>query len=278
MGLILVLLQPFLMAKLVMEKSNPDYDEWIEQDVIILGWLFSTMSDSVLLEVGDLETSKAVWDALATLYASKTEERLMQLQRELRTIRKGESTMAAYLLRAKTLADQLAAAGTKISPSELKQTILEGLETSFDSIVTSLQTTMSDMSFEDFKSHLLAYELRLNHQQALLPTPSTVDVTTTTNNSRPPVFSSSSPRPPPSHNHRPNTFNQGRGSYRPPFPRFNNSNNFPVPCQLCGGRNHTGLKCWHRFDPNFTPRRFSHGGGGSSSSIFFLFTTIPLSL
>ncbi|KAI3859827.1 hypothetical protein MKW92_048353 [Papaver armeniacum] len=41
--------------------ENPAYVEWMEQEAIILGWLFSSMTDSVLLEVGDLETSKAVW-------------------------------------------------------------------------------------------------------------------------------------------------------------------------------------------------------------------------
>ncbi|RZC87329.1 hypothetical protein C5167_041381 [Papaver somniferum] len=39
------------------------------------------IDDYVLLEVRDHEKFKAVWDALATLCASKNEARLMQLQR-----------------------------------------------------------------------------------------------------------------------------------------------------------------------------------------------------
>lgn len=70
--------------------------------------------------------------------------------------------MTDYFLRPKAMSDQLAVSGSKLSQSELKQNILQGLETSFDYIVTSLHTTMDGMSFEDFKSHLFAYELRTN--------------------------------------------------------------------------------------------------------------------
>ncbi|OVA03257.1 hypothetical protein BVC80_8621g8 [Macleaya cordata] len=248
-------------------KLNPAYELWIEQDSIILGWIFSTLSDPVLAQLVDIESSRDAWEAITNLFASKTEARQMQLQKELQNLRKGDSSMQDYLLRAKGLSDQLAACGNRLSISNLKQLILQGLESSYDSIVTSLQTTMTLMSFEDFQSHLLTYELRLQSQQAILPTPATIHVASS-NKNRPP------PRRFPNPQH--STSSQQQQSYRsynqrnnrgPSFqsnyqqqqqPHFQSSRspNYPPnhgTCQLCGRRNHTVFNCWHRFDPNFRP-------------------------
>ncbi|OVA00187.1 hypothetical protein BVC80_1677g4 [Macleaya cordata] len=155
---------------------NPAYTEWIEQDSILLGWLLSSLSDSVLAQVVDYETSREVWLSLIESLASKSEARQMQLHRDLQNIKKGDSSMKDYVLCAKALADQLATTGNKISLSNLKQFILQGLESSYDAIVTSLQTTMAHTSFEDFQSHLLSYEIRIQSQQDLLPTPPSLNV------------------------------------------------------------------------------------------------------
>ncbi|OVA14959.1 hypothetical protein BVC80_8959g26 [Macleaya cordata] len=163
--------------------DNPAYIEWVEQDSILLGWLLSSLSDSILAQVLDYETSHAVWQAIQDSLASKSEARQMQLHRELQDLKKGDRSMQEYILRAKAVADQLVTTGNKISSSSLRQHILHGLEPSYDPIVTSLQTTMANMSFEDFQSHLLSYEIRLQSQQAISSTSASVHVAASTNRS-----------------------------------------------------------------------------------------------
>ncbi|OVA08190.1 hypothetical protein BVC80_7971g6 [Macleaya cordata] len=104
----------------------------------------------VLAQLVDYETSREVWLSLIESLASKSEARQMQLHRDLQNIKKGDCSMKEYILHAKMLADQLATTGNKISVSNLKQFILHGLESTYDAIVTSLQTTMAHMSLEDF--------------------------------------------------------------------------------------------------------------------------------
>lgn len=45
--------------------TNPDCEEWIQQDAIVLGWLFASKTYPVFVEVGNLETSNDVWNWLA---------------------------------------------------------------------------------------------------------------------------------------------------------------------------------------------------------------------
>ncbi|OVA12093.1 hypothetical protein BVC80_1771g13 [Macleaya cordata] len=106
---------PFPPALQADGTPNPAYDVWIEHNSILLGWILSTLSDPVLAQVVDLESSQDVWVVIQDQMASNTEARQMQLLKELQNIQKGNCTMQDYLLRAKSLSDQLAASGNCIT-------------------------------------------------------------------------------------------------------------------------------------------------------------------
>lgn len=141
--------------------ENPAYLHWKKQDQILLGWLLSSLTENVLAQVVGLTSSQAVWSALERQYASKSKARIMQLRRELQTIRKGSKSMSQYFLHAKQLDNSLAAAGHPILESDLQQIIQAGLDSSYDAIVTTLTTTIVDISMDDFYSHLQAFDMRL---------------------------------------------------------------------------------------------------------------------
>lgn len=134
------------------EEDNPAHETWKQQDHTIISWIFSTLYDPILALVAHLETSAAIWTTIQGKLASKSQACTMQLQRDFRTIRKGESTMSDYLLKAKTLADNLATAGDPISDHAFQQIVLSGLDTSYDSIVTTLTATVNSQLFsmDDF--------------------------------------------------------------------------------------------------------------------------------
>ncbi|OVA09277.1 hypothetical protein BVC80_8359g5 [Macleaya cordata] len=140
---------------------SPEFAAWYRQDKIILSWILSSLTESVVSRVMGFSTSHGVWMALENQYASRSQAHLIQLQRELQTIRKGNLSMNDYLLHAKKIVDSLAAYGQPFSVPVVQQMILGGLDSVYDAIVTTLTATCSTTSMEDFQAHLMAFEMRL---------------------------------------------------------------------------------------------------------------------
>lgn len=69
--------------------------------------------------------------------------------------------MKAYIDRARDLVDSLAAVDTTVTNTEFRRCILDGLDSSYDAIVTSLTTSMGTMKLEDFITYLPTFELRV---------------------------------------------------------------------------------------------------------------------
>ncbi|OVA14795.1 hypothetical protein BVC80_1149g1 [Macleaya cordata] len=100
-------------------EVNPDFTKWEEQDQILLGWLLSSLSDTILSRLVGLSTSREVWSALEKRFAPKTCAHHMHLRRELQTLRKGNKTMQQYFSYAKQLFDALVASGNPITDNDL---------------------------------------------------------------------------------------------------------------------------------------------------------------
>ncbi|OVA03241.1 hypothetical protein BVC80_8977g9 [Macleaya cordata] len=120
---------------------NPDYLFWHKQDKLLLGWMLSFLSKSVLAKVVHYTTSEDVICQCWNIFDY-----------------------------AKRLADSLIASDCPVTDYEIQHALLAGLDTSYDPIVTSLTTTMHSMGFEDFVTFLLTFELRLTNQHASLST------------------------------------------------------------------------------------------------------------
>lgn len=116
--------------------------------------------------------------------------------------------------------------------SNLQQVILNGLDTAYDAIITSLTTTIDDTSMEDFQAQLLAFESRLQGQMTSDPLSPSANAAL-----------KSSPRPFSSNN-------QGRGAANHIGQR-SGPQSASGPCQLCGHRNHAAASYWYRFDHQF---------------------------
>ena len=116
-------------------------------------------------QVIGLTTFHAVWLALESLFASKTQARLGQLLFQLATLKKGGDSIIDYFRKTKLLADTMAVVGQPLSALEFNSYLLAGLGTEFDSLVTSVTTQFDPPTSEELFSHLLTHEARLNHQQ-----------------------------------------------------------------------------------------------------------------
>ncbi|KAF8379933.1 hypothetical protein HHK36_027398 [Tetracentron sinense] len=140
-------------------------------------------------------------------------------------MRKGSLSMTEYFLHVKQLADHLAASGQPMLDTDLQQTLLSGLDSSYDAIVTTLTATIDDFSMDDFQAHLLAFEMRLEAQQALFHQQPVANVA---NQNRPQYSQQSFP------NNRGRSSNyHGRNNNR--YDHRNKPSSQPTgQCQLCG--------------------------------------------
>ncbi|KAF8402888.1 hypothetical protein HHK36_010980 [Tetracentron sinense] len=216
-------------------STNPAYTSWRKQDQVLLGWLLSSISETVLPQVVGLASSRAVWVMLENQFASRSRARIMQIRRELQTMRKGNLTMVDYFQKAKQLADNLAASGNTMPDCDLQQCLINGLDSAYDAIVTTLTATLENTSMDDFQAHLLAYDMRLEAQQSALATVPVVNMAAQNLSMTQSTF-----------NYRNNTYrgsnNRNCGNPRArqrPSPSNANHGQQIGPCQLCGRKNHT---------------------------------------
>ncbi|GAV84718.1 UBN2_3 domain-containing protein [Cephalotus follicularis] len=91
-------------------SPNPTYMNWHKQDQLLLSWLFSSLIESIHAQLVGLDTLRSAWQFLNSAFASQSQERIMQLRLGLHSLKKGADTMATYLLKAKSIADELALA------------------------------------------------------------------------------------------------------------------------------------------------------------------------
>nr|CAB3465720.1 unnamed protein product [Digitaria exilis] len=88
-------------ADKTVKQPNPEYATWVAKDQQVLSYLLTSMTRDLMAQVASHKTAAAVWTA--------AEARLMNTLIALVTAQKGDSTMAEYLPKMRSLADDVAA-------------------------------------------------------------------------------------------------------------------------------------------------------------------------
>ena len=164
----------------------------------------------------------------------------MQLRLEFQTTRKGSLTMMEYILKLKSLADNLAAIGEPVTDRDQILQLLGGLGADYNSIVASLTAREDEMSLHSVHSILLTHEQRLSFQNSAAE-----DNVISANLATPQYQHFNNKKS--SGQNRQFGFNTRRGTKGG---RSQSSQHRPQ-CQLCGKFGHTVVRCYHRFDINF---------------------------
>lgn len=161
---------------------NPAHTLWTRQDQVILCALISSLFEPLITQVIGLTTTRTVWLALDSLFAFKTQGRLIQIHFQLATLKKGSEFVTDYFYKTKLMADTMAAIGKALFSTEFTTYLLIGLGSDFDSLVTFVTNHLVPPSTEEIFSHLLTHEAWLTHQTSSFSSPSEVIANVSTKN------------------------------------------------------------------------------------------------
>lgn len=235
------------------EVSNPAYEEWVATDQQVLGYLISNMSSSIQSQLTACKTAAETWRAVEGMFSSMTRARAVNTRIALATMKKGNLSMAEYVGKMRSLADEITSTGKTIDDDELVSYILAGLDYDYNPIVTSLTARIEPLSVGEAYSQLLAFEQRMDLLQP---------------DGRSSVNSASRGRGISrgrggGGRSRGGSSGRGRGrSSGPPrqqhgAPNGANSNtrgpDSRPRCQVCKKKGHEADNCWYRFDEEFVP-------------------------
>ncbi|XP_017640035.2 uncharacterized protein LOC108481406 [Gossypium arboreum] len=213
-------------------QENVEFTRFEQQDSTIASWLLSLVSQSVLPHLIGLDTSAQIWNAIVSLYGSKTTSRLMFYRRALHSQRKGDLTMKEFLMKIKSYCDNLASCREIISECEHVTAILNGLPSEYESVISIIVANQLPYSVQNVTTMLIDTEAQQQVIMTEVPTLANL-VSQQESNSDSNSCSSS---------YRPFT-TRGRGHGR--------SSKGRVQCQLCGKMGHLVDRCYHRFDASY---------------------------
>ncbi len=120
------------------------------------------VKDHYLTMLEGCSSAKEAWEKLEQMYQSKSNARKLQLRKELSQIKMGPSEpLTKYVARAQEIQAQLRAAGHEVPDQEVAWSVLAGLPSAYDTVVTVLETTGDqEMSLEDIVPKLMQIEQR----------------------------------------------------------------------------------------------------------------------
>lgn len=142
------------------QHENPEFERFEQQDSALASWLLSSISQAVLPHLIGMDTSAKIWNAVVTLFGSKTTSKLMFYRRNLHSQRKGDLNMKEFLMKIKSCCDNLASCGEVISEREHVTAILNGLPPEYESVISIVTASQVPYTVQGVVSMLLDAETR----------------------------------------------------------------------------------------------------------------------
>lgn len=93
------------------KSPNQAFEEWDARDQQVLGYILSSLSREVLLNVVQAKTAAEAWTSIEAMFAAQTRTRAVNLRIALTTTKKGGMTVAEYYSKMKSYGNDMAAVG-----------------------------------------------------------------------------------------------------------------------------------------------------------------------
>uniref|UniRef100_A0A803QE43 Uncharacterized protein n=1 Tax=Cannabis sativa TaxID=3483 RepID=A0A803QE43_CANSA len=206
-------------------EINPEYEQWIINDQLLMGWLYRSMIEGVATEVMGSTTVAGLWQALESLYGAYSKSKMEKTRTLIQTVRNGTTPMVEYLQQKKNWSDVLALARDPYPEVHL---VANDILLSFDIKIERLQTLNTS-------------------NKSTRPSSPQANVAAKRNSRG--NFASCGRD---THQYIGNggRFSRNRGSTRR-FRGRGRANTSRPSCQVCGKYVHSAVVCYNRFDENF---------------------------
>ncbi|KAI3501587.1 hypothetical protein L1887_29473 [Cichorium endivia] len=146
---------------------DPGTEKNKDKDFLAMGLLYQAIPESLIIQIGDIESSKTLWESIKARYVGVDrvkEARLQTLTAEFDRLRMTESeTIDAFAGKMSEIASKSSALGESIEESKIVKKFLKSLPRKFIHIVASLEQVLDlkSVGFEDVVGRLKAYEERV---------------------------------------------------------------------------------------------------------------------
>ncbi|KAL5735768.1 hypothetical protein ACOSP7_030223 [Xanthoceras sorbifolium] len=143
------------------QQLNPFYVIWKKTDQILLCWLLSTVSPSVLGQVTQCKTAIEAWSKLQRVYSQQSMVKILQLRQQLQSVKKGADSISDFVLKIKNIGDAMLGAGEAVNEKDLLLSLMSGVGHKYDPVVVLIANQHKTMSLEDTQFMLLMHEHRI---------------------------------------------------------------------------------------------------------------------
>jgi hypothetical protein len=130
-------------------EVNPLYLQWKTRDKTLFSLISSTLSPSAISLVMGQTTASGIWRVILNRYTSISRSSVVNLKRELHSIKKNSDSVTQYLQKIKEARDKLVSVGVFIDDEEILHIVLQGLPSDFHSFTSAMLTKNEAVKFEE---------------------------------------------------------------------------------------------------------------------------------
>ena len=131
------------------QEVNPLHLQWKARDKTLFSLLSSTLSPSAKSLVMGQTTASGIWKVILNRYTSISRSSIVNLKRELNSIKKNSDSVTQYLQKIKEARDKLISVGVLIDDEEILHIVLQGLPSEFHSFTSAMLTKNEAVQFEE---------------------------------------------------------------------------------------------------------------------------------
>ncbi|XP_071740869.1 uncharacterized protein [Rutidosis leptorrhynchoides] len=147
-------------------NNDPSDDDSKKADAVVLGWIFLTVSESLLERVlnSHPKTALEAWVFLKKIFHDNKRSKTIELTAELRSLNIGDQTVDMYFRKIDSIATMLSNLGSKIEDDELVTYAINGLNDKFPHAMHIILHSDPFPNIDVVRSMLTLEEMQLNRK------------------------------------------------------------------------------------------------------------------
>ncbi|KAK1431722.1 hypothetical protein QVD17_08299 [Tagetes erecta] len=151
-------------------ETDPEYEQWMVVDAIVLQWIYGTISDQLLKRIIKTDdTALQAWNKIRAIFLNNKSSRAATLEHQFSNLTLSAcSSFDAYCEKLKEIADQLEDIEEPVSESRLVLQLVRGLPSEYN--VAAAMINQAPTSWDEARNKIQLEQDRLQAQSKANPT------------------------------------------------------------------------------------------------------------